>query len=257
MADHQRIHPVRDPETRPPPPPRPTVPLMPPGSSTSEKGDPAAHHPRLRRTIPVRPLKPPKRRSSCCCRCLCCTVCLLFLLLLSLVIAAAVVYFVFHPKIPNYSIKKLRITQLNVNNDMSLSATFTVQITARNPNEKIGIYYEGGSRISVYYTGTQLCEGSLPEFYQGPRNTTVLEVGLTGQTGNGATLLQSLQAGQQHIGTIPLDMKAKVPVRIKLGSVKMFKWKFQVRCNVVVDSLSADNVIGIKSSSCKFFRFRL
>ncbi|ONI20208.1 hypothetical protein PRUPE_2G003300 [Prunus persica] len=80
--------------------------------------------------------------------------------------------------------------------DQSLSATFDVSITARNPNKKIGIYYEGGSRLNVWYTGTKLCEGGLPKFYQGHRNTTQLVVQLIGQNPDASGLLSTLQQQQ-------------------------------------------------------------
>lgn len=261
MADHQRIHPVAD--VDPARSPQPTAPLVPRGSFRSEKGDPEQQReaeqppfpPPLRRTIPYSPSKPPKKRRSCCRRCLCCTCCFLFFLIVAVAASAGILYLVFRPKIPKYSVDSMRITQLNLNNDNSLSATFNVNITARNPNKKIGIYYEGGSNLSVFYTGTKLCEGSLPKFYQGHRNTTVLSVTLAGQTENASGLLQSLQA-QQQTGTIPLNLRVKVPVRLKVGKLKLMKWKFLVKCRVNVDSLSQDNVIRIRDSSCKF-RFRL
>ncbi|GFY87773.1 hypothetical protein Acr_05g0014120 [Actinidia rufa] len=192
----------------------------------SDQVQSAERYPPFRRTIPMSNLKPPKTR-SCLCRCLCWILSLLTLLLLIVGIIAAIIYFVFQPKIPKYSIDGLKITEFNLSNDMSLSATFNVNnITARNPNKKIG-----------------------------HRNTTVLDVALTGQTQNATDLLQSLQA-QQQTGSIPLRLRARVPVRIKLGSLKLMKWKFLVRCNLVVDSLTANNVIRISSSKCKF-RFRL
>ncbi|KAK6127502.1 hypothetical protein DH2020_038746 [Rehmannia glutinosa] len=255
MADHQRVHPI---EAVPPPPePKPTAPLMSRGSSRSENGDPERNHPPpppLHRTIPYAPLKPPKRR-NCCKKCLCWTISLILLIIIILGILAAIIYFVFQPKIPKYSVDSMRITQFNLANDNSLSATFNVNITARNPNRRIGIYYENGSHLSVWYTGTKLCEGSLPKFYQGHRNTTVLSLVLAGQTRDATGLLQSLQADQQT-GSIPLNLRARVPVRIRLGRLRLMKWRFLVRCRLRVDSLAADNVIRIRDSSCRF-RFRL
>ncbi|CAA2974834.1 NDR1 HIN1-Like 3-like [Olea europaea subsp. europaea] len=252
MADHQRIHPVQDPEAVAPQ--TPTAPLVPRGSSLSDKGDPTEQYPPFRRTIPYAPLKPPPRR-SCWRKCFCWTIFLLLLLILILGILAAIIYFVFQPKIPKYSVDAMRITEFNLGNDNSLSAAFNVNITARNPNKKIGIYYEGGSHLSVWYTGTKLCEGSLPKFYQGHRNTTLLNLTLTGQTRDANGLLESLQA-QQQTGNIPLRLRAKVPVRLKLGKLKLMKWKFLVRCRLAVDTLSTDNVIRIRDNNCKF-RFRL
>ncbi|CAI9110350.1 OLC1v1010358C1 [Oldenlandia corymbosa var. corymbosa] len=254
MADHQRVHPViHDPESSPPP--KASAPLFPQEVSRSEKGDPESQtYPPIHRTIPYSYSKPPKRK--CCKRCFCWTVFLIILQIILVAILAAIIYFAFKPKLPKYSVDSMRITQFNVGNDNSLSATFNVNITARNPNKKIGIYYEGGSHLSVFYNGNKLCEGSLPKFYQGHRNTTVMQVSLTGQTQDARGLIQSVQAQQQQTGKIPLNLRAKVPVRIKLGGLKLMKWKFLVKCKVNVDSLRQDNTISISDSSCKFrFRF--
>lgn len=256
MADSLKIHPVQDPEA--PQEQRPSAPLVPRGSSRSDNGNPEQQsYPPLppRRTRPYSHEKPPPKRRSCCRKCLCWTLCLILLLIIILGILAAIIYFVFQPKVPKYSVDSMRITQFNLGNDMSLSATFNVNITARNPNKKIGIYYEGGSHLSVWFTGTKLCEGSLPKFYQGHRNTTVLNLTLNGQTDNGSDLIQRLQT-QRQTGNIPLNLRGKVPVRLKLGKLKLMKWKFLVRCRLNVDSLDENNAIRIRNSSCKF-RFRL
>jgi len=246
MADQQRIHPVQDPEA----PIAPTVPLVPRGLSKSDKGEPVEQYPRYQRTIPVHYAKPPKKR-HCFRKCLCWTISLIIFQILIIALLVGIIFLIFRPKLPKYNIDSMSITQFTLNNDSSLYATFDVNITARNPNKKIGIYYEGGSNIGVWYTGTKLCEGSLPKFYQGHQNTTVLDVVLTGQTQDATNLLSSLQA-QQQTGSIPLNLRVKVPVRIKLGKLKLPKFKFVVKCALVVDSLAADNAIRIKSSSCKF-----
>ncbi|KAK6927745.1 Late embryogenesis abundant protein, LEA_2 subgroup [Dillenia turbinata] len=262
MADHQRIHPVPDPEVAP----TPTAPLVPKGESRSDEGSttppttPAAAtgnttpHPPFRRTIPLAYSRPPKKR-SCCCKCLCWSFCLLFLLILIIAIVGVILYLVFQPKLPKYSIDGIQITSFNLGNDDSLYAEFNVNITATNPNKKIGIYYESGSLIDAWYEGTKLCNGSFPKFYQGHQNTTELEIPMTGQTQNATALLTSLQA-QEQTGSIPLQLKVKVPVRVKLGSLKLMKVKFRVKCNLVVDSLSDSSQINISSSSCKF-KFKL
>ncbi|KAL3838773.1 hypothetical protein ACJIZ3_023364 [Penstemon smallii] len=244
MADHQRIHPVQiDPEA--------TAPLYKPTAPLKQHLPPPIH-----RTIPYAPppTKPPKRK-SCFKKCFCWTISLFLLLILILGILAAIIYFVFQPRTPNYSVDSLRITHFNLGNDNSLSTTFNVNITARNPNRRIGIYYENGSHLSVWYTGTRLCEGSLPRFYQGHRNTTLLSLTLVGQTRDANGLLQSLEV-QRQSGSIPLNLRARVPVRIRLGRLKLMRWNFLVRCRVVVDSLAENNAIRIRNSSCRF-RFRL
>lgn len=96
----------------------------------------------------------------------------------------------------------------------------------------------------------------MPKFFQGHRNTTVLNLPLTGKTQNANGLLTELAEQQQLTGNIPLNLKVNQPVRIKLGKLKTMKVKFSARCKLLVDSLSANDNIRIQSSSCKF-KFRL
>ncbi|XP_004234340.1 NDR1/HIN1-like protein 6 [Solanum lycopersicum] len=255
MTENQRIHPVVDMEA--PPPTRTTRPLVPRGSFKSEKGDPTrlfqqptVNQP-VRRTTPVMYSRPPTKKRSCICKCICWTISLIILLLIIIAAIAGILYLVFKPKIPQYSVDNLRISDLRLNFDMSLYARFNVRITAVNPNKKIGIYYEKGSHLSVWYKNTQLCKGSLPKFYQGHQNRTVLDVALTGQSEYGNTLMSAIQEAAQT-GRIPLDLKIQVPVSVKLGRLKLRKVKILGDCLLIVDSLSANSLVRIKASTCKF-----
>lgn len=246
MTDHQKIHPA-DVEAAP------SAPLVKHDSlNPTGPGSPVRQFPPHQRTMPVRYSKPPKKR-SCCCRCFCWTVSLLLILLILIAATVGILYLVFRPKLPKYSVDRLRISNLQLNSDNSLSAALNVTITARNPNKNIGIYYRGGgSHLSVWYGNTSLCDGALPEFYQGHRNTTVLTVALAGRTQFGSTLMNAL-VEQQQTGSIPLDLKVRVPVRVKFGRLKLRKVKFLVRCRLVVGNLTAgDNTVSIRNSSCKF-----
>jgi len=245
MSDQrQRIHPMNV-ETKP----HPRTPLVPPGSSRSEKvihvPPPLLHQ----HAMPAINSSNPKR--SCFCKCICWTISLLLLLLIIIAATAGALYLIFKPKLPNYSVDTLRISDLRLNFDLSLYAKFDVKITATNPNKKIGIYYEKGGKLSVLYTNTKLCEGSLPKFYQGHQNKTVLNVSLTGQVQSGNTLMAALQQ-QQQTGRIPLDLNIHAPIAIKFGRLKLKKVKVLGRCQLVVDSLSSNNLVSIKASNCNF-----
>ncbi|KAK7300594.1 hypothetical protein RJT34_11442 [Clitoria ternatea] len=260
MSDPQKIHPVHDVEA----PNHPSAPLVPRSVSKSDAGDPEnvqqqqqQQHPPQRTTLPTMKPQPPKRkRRSCCCRFFCWLISILLILIIAIGITVGILFLVFRPKLPKYSVDELRVTQFDLSDNNSLSVTFNLTITARNPNKRIGIDYRGGSHISAWYMDTKLCEGSLPKFYQGHRNITVLSLPLTGQTHDATGLQNALQQQLQQTGNVPLNLKVKQPVRIKLGKLKLFKIKFRVRCRIVVDNLDANNSIRIRSSSCKF-RFRL
>lgn len=232
MTDQQKIHP----DVEAPRPARPQASLF-----GLEKGGP-----------PIAAMPPPPRKQrKCCSKCLCWTLGLIVLLLVIVGATAAIIYFVFQPKLPKYSVDNLRVSDLTLNFDLSLSSRFNVRITADNPNKKIGIYYQKGSRLSVWYKDTNLCQGSIPKFYQGHQNRTVLDIALTGRNQYGRTLMDALQE-QQQTGRIPLDLKINVPVSIKLGGLKLRKVRILGTCMLIVDSLSTNTLISIKASTCHF-----
>ncbi|CAN8272732.1 unnamed protein product [Cochlearia groenlandica] len=243
MSDNLKIHPVSDLEA--PPPTNPTALLVPRGSSRSDHGDPTKEASLCK-----------KKRRSCWFRCVCYTLLILFLLIVIFGAIVGILYLVFKPKLPVYNIDRLQLNRFTLNQDSSLSTAFNVTITAKNPNEKIGIYYEVGSKISVFYMQTRLSNGSLPKFYQGHENTTIIIVEMNGYTQNATDLITKLQEQQQLTGSIPLRIRVNQPVRIKLGKLKLMEVKFLVKCGVSVENLAPNNVIRVKSSNCKF-RFRL
>ncbi|KAJ4784272.1 hypothetical protein LUZ62_035518 [Rhynchospora pubera] len=244
MSEHQRIHPV-DLEAQT----KPTAPLVPRGSSRSDK--PELPYPPLRQYPPSH-LRPPKRRSgNCCCRCICWSICIIILLVILVTATLAALYFIYDPKLPKYSVDRFQITEFQVDSNNFVNATFDVTVTAENPNKGIGIYYEDGSKLSVLYSDYNLAQGSLPVFYQGHKNTTVLTVVMKGGAQIGSQVVNSLQQEQQT-GSIPIDFKGDVPVRVKLGGLKLWKFTSKVRCNLIIDSMTVSDQIKIKSSSCKF-----
>lgn len=258
MADAQRVYPAHEDVEKSPPP---SAPLAEKSSLSSEKGDPAAQvlHVQVPKdqVFPARQApryysRPPKRRGNLCCRCLTWTFCLALLVIVAIVVAGGILYLVFQPRIPKYSVERIQITSFSVNTSTpSVSSQFSVDVTARNPNKKIGIYYLGGSYLAVFYTDTELCKGSLPAFYQGHKNTTNLDVTLTGsdvQITN--SMITSLSAEQKQ-GSIPLRLKADVPVKVKLGKLKTMKITFRLRCDLVVDSLAANTNVNISAKKCK------
>lgn len=193
-----------------------------------------------------------KPRRSCCCCCLAWILGVLISLVLAAAIAAGIFYLVVRPKIPKYSVDGLSIKGINltsVQTNPTLYPEFNVTVRAENPNKKIGIYYEKGSSVTVFYSDIDLCNGALPVFYQGRKNVTVFQTALTG---NGIRLSDVVRGNlltQQREGQIPLELDLRVPVRIKVGAVKTWKITVKVRCDLKVNDLTEDS--RLVSKSCK------
>ena len=244
MGDYHRIHPVT--VGSPPPPSAP-----PEQASRGKK--PSHDQLQLPVTAPA-PLPPPprrKRRHSRCCRCVCWTLLAAVLLAVALAATAGILYLVFRPKIPNFSVDRLTVTRFDVNaTTMTVTDAFDVDVTATNPNKRIGIYYDGGD-VAAFFNGTQLCRGDFPTLYQGHRTTVQPRITLTGETRlDSAVAAQLLR--QRQDGFVPLTVRARVPIRIKFGAIKLWKMTGKGDCNFVVDNLRAGTQLRVRSNSCSF-----
>ncbi|KAK7306750.1 hypothetical protein VNO77_44706 [Canavalia gladiata] len=180
------------------------------------------------------------RRSRCCC-CLCCFISIVFSLVVLLAIASGVFYFVFRPKAPDYAIERVAVKGMNLTSPSftaALSPEFDVTVRADNDNSKIGIYYEDGSSLEMFYNDARLCDGALPAFYQPSNNVTVFDTVLRG---NGIALTTSDQTALVNDvakQSVPLTLKLRAPVKIKVGSVKTWKITVKITCDVTVDQLT-------------------
>lgn len=192
------------------------------------------------------------RRRDPCCRCAAWFCGLLVALILAIGIAVLVFFLVVHPKAPKYNVMDVRLQSFSVSpasdgSTFVLNALTTYEVEARNPNRKIGIYYDT-INIDVLSEGVVIGEGSIPPFYQGHRNTTVIigdlrasNVPLESTVGN--SLLNA-----QRSGRIPLYVAVDVRARIKIGSWRSPHFWVRVRCDVSVnpDVASGSQVVSKK-----------
>jgi hypothetical protein len=199
------------------------------------------------------PLPPPpsRKRRSRCCRCVCWTLLVVVLLVVALGATAGILYLVFRPKIPKFHVDRLTATRFDVNaTSNAVTDAFDVDVTATNPNRRIGIYYDGGE-VAASFNGTELCRGPFPTLYQGHRTTVRPRITLQGETRLDSEVAAQL-IRQQQAGFVPLAVRARVPIRIKFGAVRLWKMTGKASCNLVVDSLQAGTRLRIRSNSCSF-----
>ncbi|XP_024316342.1 NDR1/HIN1-like protein 6 [Brachypodium distachyon] len=185
---------------------------------------------------------------SCCCACICWCCCFLFLLVFAAAASAAYFAYLYKPRAPSYSVSGISVSRFDVSAfDLTVYARLVATVRAENPNAMIGIGYGEGSRTAVSYRGTTLCSGTLPVFYQGYRNTTVMEIAMEGRHGFGSGLQSALEEGEKA-GHVPLDVYVSVPVTLRLGTFDLRQVTVNVHCALVVDSLSPKKKPAIKSA---------
>jgi hypothetical protein len=175
---------------------------------------------------------PPKRRRNRCCLCFLCLVAFLLVLILQAGIAALVIWVIYRPHQPSFTLNSVQIPKFNVTKDSHLSYEFDLQMDAKNPNKKVSFYYDVFS-VKVSSGNVDLADGSVPGFFHGTKNTTVLKSNLKSQNlALGASDAKNLKSAQSK-GKIKLDVDLQTRVRVKMGKWKSHNVKVDVKCKGV------------------------
>ncbi|KAF6163148.1 hypothetical protein GIB67_025012 [Kingdonia uniflora] len=235
MDNNQRVYPM---DMEAPYPPKYVM--------LSENGGDFRPPPPYRRNIPRYQSHSDKNKHGCL-KCMCIFYCFLFFFIFALAGLVAVLYNYYDPKIPDYKVEHMDVGAFEFQEDFSLYTEFIVIVRAENPNEKIGIIYGKDSLVEVDYSESSLCSGKLPSFHQGYKNTTLLNVVLTGKSEFGSGLQAALMDNRKT-GRIPLTIKVRVPVSVVLGEFPLRQFTVLVNCSLVVDNLSPKKKVGILSS---------
>lgn len=190
-----------------------------------------------------------KKRGSCCCR----VACLALLLVAAAAALAGGLYAALDPKLPVYTVHALNVTAFGMDDDMTARARFDASVRVENPNRAIGIRYEAGSSLAVWFRGYRLAEGAFPAFYQGHRDASLVRVDMGEATLRGTGVVEAMRhVNANGGGELPLLFTGEMPVRVKVGPVMTNKVTPRVRCDLVLDRLSTEGSVRVKNMDCKF-----
>lgn len=187
---------------------------------------------------------------GCCC-CLLSTFCSLLLAVVLLAgLTILILWLVLKPvHLPKYSLDNIDIVNFAVGKNNTLNADFVYNITAENPNRKIGIKYDYID-LETSYNGQLFGRSSIPGFYQGHQNTTVLSSELKVQDyalqASSATALTT----QISDNSVPLHVRANAKVHVRIGKYTSPGFKVRVDCDVTMGVSPAKLI----SKSCKLKR---
>ncbi|KAF3790587.1 YLS9 protein [Nymphaea thermarum] len=136
-------------------------------------------------------------------------------LLLKFVIAFSVILcfgdliglFLLKPAMVEVRFEKASLTKFSFTNKNILNFDLALDVRVRNPNKKIGIYYESLEAVA-FYEGERLGAVSVPSFYQEPENTTHVHPVFRGQfpAGRGYGVFRDYILGR-HQGWFEAEVK--------------------------------------------------
>ncbi|KAL6138300.1 hypothetical protein ACLB2K_063583 [Fragaria x ananassa] len=214
------------------------------------------------------PSIPPKRDSyqsvgrgggplGCCCSCI---FGLVFKLIFTAIVFMGLAFFVFwlivKPNRVKFHVTDATLTQFNFSSDSNLHYNLALNLTIRNPNKKLGIYYD---RIEARanYEGQRFSTITLTPFYQGHKTTNVLNPLFTGQQLLVGSNLQSEYQKQTSAGVYEIEMKLYLRIRFKFGRIKTGKFKPRVECDLKVPlSTNGNSATTFETKRCKIDYFK-
>ncbi|XP_057770742.1 NDR1/HIN1-like protein 10 [Salvia miltiorrhiza] len=89
--------------------------------------------------------------------------------------ATFIVWLILRPQLPEFRVDSLSISNFTLGNDLLISFTSEIKLTAKNPNKKMKLGYDH-IETAIYYQSYSLSETTVAPFYQGTKNETSLTV---------------------------------------------------------------------------------
>lgn len=176
---------------------------------------------------------------DCLCGCIfSCIFKILFTILVAVGIAVLVFWLVLRPHAVRFHVDDAKLTVFNLSDaaaNRNLNYDLALNISVRNPNRKIGVYYD---RIEAraFFDGQRFSSVEIDNFYQGHKNTSFLAAEF-----KGSQLLFGLDADgqsdfaeQKRSGVFEVDVKLYLRVRFKIGIVKTWRFKPRIKCEIKV-----------------------
>ncbi|XP_022738360.1 NDR1/HIN1-like protein 1 [Durio zibethinus] len=140
------------------------------------------------------------------------------------------IWLVLHPEKPQFSLREADIYQLNLSGPQLLNSSIQLTLLSKNPNKKVGIYYDELQAYAAYKGQQITVDTSLPPFYQGHEESNLLTASLEG-TGLPVASSFGYEVGRdQTAGRIVLNLKVKGKLRWKVGTWVSGQYRFNVNC---------------------------
>uniref|UniRef100_A0A7N0UMA6 Late embryogenesis abundant protein LEA-2 subgroup domain-containing protein n=1 Tax=Kalanchoe fedtschenkoi TaxID=63787 RepID=A0A7N0UMA6_KALFE len=183
---------------------------------------------------------------SCLCKCV---FNLIFKLILTAIVilglVVLVLWLIFRPNQLKFHITDASLTQFDLANS-TLKYNLAVNGSVRNPNSRIGVYYDV-IQVDTFYKDQRFSTVNLTPFYQGHKNSSDLVMAFKGQQ---VIVVDSGDyASEKAAGVFQVELRMRLRVRfrlIKLLRIRVGKFKGKVDCGLKVPMSGSGVVFAAK-----------
>ncbi|CAE6088155.1 unnamed protein product [Arabidopsis arenosa] len=181
-------------------------------------------------------------------------ICPIIIILFIILLVILLVWAILQPSKPRFILQDATVFNFNVSGNPPnlLTSNFQMTLSSRNPNDKIGIYYD---RLDVYasYRSQQITfPTSMPTTYQGHKEVNVWSPFVGGYSVPVAPY-NALYLDQDHTrGAIMLVLHLDGRVRWKVGSFITGKYHLHVRCPAFINFGNSASGVIVGNNAVKY-----
>lgn len=154
--------------------------------------------------------------------------------------AVLLVWLILRPTKPQFVLQDATVYAFNLSGSNFLTATLQVTLSSRNPNGRIGVYYDKLDVYAAYHSQQITAATRLPASYQGHKDITVWSPFVYGTAVPVAPWLSQ----DELTGTVLIHVKVDGRVRWKVGTFITGSYHLYVNCPVYINLGSRINGIG-------------
>ncbi|KAI3874525.1 hypothetical protein MKX03_004855 [Papaver bracteatum] len=162
------------------------------------------------------------------------------------------VWLILRPTKPVFTLQDATVYQFNVTQPNFLSSTLQITVASRNPNDKIGIYYD---KLDIYasYRNQQITLPTvLPQTYQGHKDVNVWSPYVYGNTIPIAPFLAVSLDQEQKGGMVLIYIKIDGKLRWKVGTWISGHYHINVNCPAYLTFGSKFNGVSVGPAAVKY-----
>ncbi|XVF69241.1 hypothetical protein PTKIN_Ptkin11bG0065300 [Pterospermum kingtungense] len=168
-------------------------------------------------------------------------------LLVVLAIVVFLVWAILHPAKPRFILQDVTIYAFNLTAPNFLTSNIQLTLSSRNPNDRIGIYYQKLDIFASYRNQQITLPTLLPRTYQGHLDVTIWSPFLYGNAVPVAPFLEEGLSQDLITGMVLLDIKIFGQLKWKVGSWISGRYQINAHCPAYISF--GDRTKGIQVDS--------
>ncbi|KAK7392669.1 hypothetical protein VNO78_21113 [Psophocarpus tetragonolobus] len=203
-----------------------------------------------------------ERLGTRCCYCLCQTLWVFLVLIVIIVmLVILVLYIIITPRSFKFHVSNLSLTQFDYTsntNTNTLRYNLVLNITARNPNKKLKIYYDIVQAHALYQRvefSTRDVDLPWRSYLQDKKATNVFSAVFSGQRVMMLNRKQEFRFQEDNKdGVFPIDIKIKFRIRFRLGNLQSGHFNARAKCELdapLADSNGKTMAAAFHSTKCE------